>query len=138
MVTKIDDVTRADLKDIITRGVAEKRTYTEIAKEIREKYSDMTADVPQRHIADRAELIAINELRMAAESAQYDEMVDMAAKGWDIVKMWSSTGDDRVSDGCQENTDAGWIPLEDEFPSGDQYSPRFPGCRCSLSFLILG
>jgi CBS domain-containing protein len=39
-------------------------------------------------------------------------------------------GDDRVSDGCIENGNAGWIDNKEAFPSGHQFPPRFPGCRC--------
>ena len=47
-----------------------------------------------------------------------------------MLKRWMNMGDDRVSDGCIENGNAGWIDNKEAFPSGHQFPPRFPGCRC--------
>jgi len=140
MVTKIDDVTRQDIHDIIVRGTEEKRTYTQIAEDIRTKYSEFSEPKPQAHIRDRAELIAVNEIGLAAQSAGYDENMAFFDDGWDVEKFWNNTGDEKVSDGCLENTDAGWIPLDEPFPGEGEvmFPPRFPGCRCALSFRMLG
>lgn len=138
MVTAIDDVTRQDVKDIIVKGHAESKSYSAIAKDIRDKYEEFSTPKPQGHIKDRAELIAVTELAHAAQATGYEESMALADDGWEVEKLWNNTGDDKVSDGCLENTDAGWIPIDEEFPSGDQYPPRFPGCRCCLSFNVVG
>jgi len=52
--------------------------------------------------------------------------------GITMEKSWLTSRDDRVSDGCAENEDAGWIGFYDAFPSGHQHPLRHPGCRCSL------
>lgn len=33
---------------------------------------------------------------------------------------------------CQENADAGWIDMEEQFPSGDDEPPAHPNCGCEL------
>lgn len=114
MVSGIDEVTRQDIHDIITKGHAESKTYAEIAKDIREKYAEFSEPKPQGHIKDRAELIAVTELRYASQETSYDENLALFDEGWDVEKFWNNTGDDKVSDGCMENGDAGWIPLDEE------------------------
>jgi hypothetical protein len=51
-----------------------------------------------------------------------------------MEKRWLTVGDDRVSDGCKDNQRAGWIALNDAFPSGDDRPLRFPGCRCVVQY----
>lgn len=38
---------------------------------------------------------------------------------------------------CMENADAGWIPIDDEFPSGDDEPPAHPNCSCELETRII-
>jgi phosphohistidine phosphatase len=33
---------------------------------------------------------------------------------------------------CQENADAGWIDMDEQFPSGDDEPPAHPNCNCEL------
>jgi len=33
---------------------------------------------------------------------------------------------------CQENSDAGWIPVDEQFPSGDDEPPAHPNCDCDI------
>jgi phosphohistidine phosphatase SixA len=33
---------------------------------------------------------------------------------------------------CQENADAGWIDMDEQFPSGDDEPPAHPNCGCEL------
>jgi hypothetical protein len=35
---------------------------------------------------------------------------------------------------CQENADAGRIPIDAEFPSGDLCEPAHPSCRCTCAY----
>jgi len=56
----------------------------------------------------------------------------LQSAGLPMEKSWLTSRDGRVSDGCMQNEDAGWIPLDDAFPSGDMRPLRFPGCRCAL------
>lgn len=58
--------------------------------------------------------------------------------GLEMEKSWLTVGDSRVSEGCAANAAAGWIGLEEEFPSDGTYDrqrpPRFPGCRCDILY----
>lgn len=35
---------------------------------------------------------------------------------------------------CQDNADAGRIPIDSEFPSGDLCEPAHPSCRCTVAY----
>ena len=88
--------------------------------------------MPQRHLRDRAELIAVTEIGQAYIDGQLDQAERLAARGARLEKSWLTVGDDRVSDGCRGNADQGWIPLAQAFSSGHTGPLRFPGCRCAL------
>jgi hypothetical protein len=47
-------------------------------------------------------------------------------------KAWLTAHDDLVEEICRDNEDAGAIPLEGDFPSGDDCPPAHPNCRCAL------
>jgi len=39
---------------------------------------------------------------------------------------------------CAENESAGWIPIDEAFPSGDQTPPNHPNCRCACLYQVAG
>lgn len=131
-VAGINEETRSQLGTIITKGAKEGWGYNRIAQAITEKFAQFAEGKPQKHIDSRAHLIAITEIGDAFSEGQLVASADLAALGLEMEKAWSTIGDDRVSEGCKENEEAGWIPNGDEFPSGHQRPLRFPGCRCLL------
>jgi hypothetical protein len=88
--------------------------------------------MPQQHIDSRAHLVAVTETGNAYAEGQLEVAQELAAAGIEMEKAWITVGDDRVTEGCRENEAAGWIGLDDPFPSGHQRPLRFPGCRCDL------
>lgn len=54
------------------------------------------------------------------------------ASGVVELKQWTTAEDDRVSEDCEENGNAGPIALDAEFPSGDDAPPAHPNCRCVI------
>ena len=82
-------------------------------------------------IRERAELIARTETRNAVEAGE--QLV--ALNRGQTHKIWITTGDSVVSDGCAENEAAGPVPINEAFPSGHMHAPRFPGCRCSSAYV---
>lgn len=84
----------------------------------------------QKELNERRKVIAQNEARNGTEAARAEE----ARQRGDKFKAWITSGDNRVSDGCADNEAAGAIPVSENFPSGDAYPPRFPGCRCAVSY----
>lgn len=131
LVTRVDDTTRKTMRRILEKGMEERKSYQAIARDIRNRFDEFSAPRGQGHVRDRAELVAITELGQAFEEGADIASQDIQAWGIQLEKAWLTSEDDRVSDECWENQDAGWIPFDDPFPSGDMSPLRFPGCRCT-------
>jgi SPP1 gp7 family putative phage head morphogenesis protein len=133
-VTAVNDTTRKEIARIVTKGTEEGLSYQKMEREIKSKFAEFSERKPQLHIANRAELVAVTETANAYEAGNQVFAKDLQDRGLRVIKAWSTVGDDRVSDGCEENESAGWIPENDAFPSGDAHPPRFPGCRCTCLY----
>lgn len=131
LVSGINDVTRAEVKRIITEGVRDGRSYNDVAKDLRSKFAEFHTPKPQLAIKDRATLIAVTEMGNGYEAGTEAVIGELSDAGLTMQVSWLTAGDDRVSEGCQENAAIGWIPFGDAFPSGDLRPLRFPGCRCT-------
>lgn len=131
-VTKINEATRDYLQTIMKQSADEGWTYDETAKAITERYREFEVGKPQAHIDSRAHLIAVTESGNASLEGQMIVAQDLQDAGVEMEKYWSTVGDDKVSQGCKENEEQGFIPLTVPFKSGHQRPLRFPGCRCDL------
>lgn len=131
-IAGIDETTLGLLRTLIEQAIGEEWAYTKLAAAIRAMFRDFGRAVPQRHLRDRAELIAVTEIGQAYLDGQLDNAQRLVDRGAQIEKSWLTVGDDRVSDGCRFNADQGWIPLAQTFRSGHASPLRFPGCRCAL------
>ncbi len=127
-VSGINEVTRTRIKKIITDGYQEKKTYAQIAREIKNEFEDFATPAPQKHIRNRAELVAVTEMRDAHETSQFRQMKDFMDKGYEMEKSWLTTKDERVCDICGGNAGAGWIGSMDIFPGGQFMAPAHPAC----------
>lgn len=136
-VTQINDVTRKEIARIVSDGVKSGASYNDIAKAIKSKFEDFAVPSPQKHIPNRAVLVAVTELANAYCEGNAQVGDYLQSNGVKMMKAWQTLEDDRVSDGCKENEQAGWIPIDKEFPSGHMHPPRFPGCRCDFMQEIL-
>lgn len=87
----------------------------------------------RKMIQQRAEMIAHDQMAKAASAGELNVMV---ARGMEY-KRWIHSADSTVSDGCLENGFAGWIPVNQEFPSGHKHPSRHPRCRCALGFKVV-
>ena len=130
LVTRVNETTRSRLATIVTNGARAGTSYANIARNIVAEFEAMAIPKPQKHIRNRAELIAITELGNAYEESGAIVGRDLIRAGITVEKYWSNLGDNRVSEGCIANTAAGWIPEAMAFPSGHGAPLRFPGCRC--------
>lgn len=131
LVTGIDETTRSNIATIVTNGTKEGLSYDKVAKQITEKYVQFAIGKPQLHIDSRAHLVAVTESAMAYESGSREIAGYIQTQGLEMEKSWLTVGDDKVSDGCEENQSEDWIPIDSSHLSGDDTPPRFPGCRCS-------
>lgn len=103
------------LGDAIARGVAAGDSVDTVARGCRDLITD-----PQR-----ATVIANTEMARAMTAAATDTY---QANGVSTVD-WLL--EDDACDLCQENADAGPLPIGDEWPNGSP--PAHPSCRCSLA-----
>lgn len=90
----------------------------------------MARTYAKRQLNARSKTIAQTEMRRSVESAQLEAEKEMGAK----EKQWGTSGDNRVSDVCVNNKAAGWIKIDDRFPSGHQTPAAHPNCRSYLNF----
>ena len=140
LIRGINDTTRERIREIVRQGAEEGASYTEVANRIGAEFKAFAGpsniiDILLNSVKrSRAELVAITELGNAYEAGNRIVIDDLTAGGLEMEKQWWTVHDDRVSDGCQENQDAGWIPAADAFPSGHQQPLRFPGCRCTCLY----
>jgi hypothetical protein len=119
----IQDTTKESLKGLISQGLDEGWSYNQTAKEIRKLFDGPIT-------TKRAQLIAVTESARAYEAGNRAFADTLKDDGITMEKMWMTSHDDRVSDGCAGNEADGWIPIDEPHTSGDQEPPRFPGCRC--------
>lgn len=131
-VADVGKTTKKTIRGIVTRGLEEGASYDTVARRITKRFSEFAVGKPQLHIESRAHLVAVNENAVAYAHGESTLIDDIEATGIDMEKSWHTVGDDRVSDGCQRNANANWIPNDRAFPSGDMTYPRFPGCRCNV------
>lgn len=136
-VSQINDVTRKEIARIVSDGVKSGTSYNDIAKAIKSKFEEFAVPSPQKHIPNRAVLVAVTELANAYCEGNAQVGDYLQSNGVKMMKAWQTLEDDRVSDGCKENEQAGWISIDKEFPSGHMHPPRFPGCRCDFMQEIL-
>lgn len=124
-VWAIDDTTRSGVADLITSAYENGSTPTELSKSIETSYNFSKA---------RASMIARTELSRASMQGNLS--------GWKISgvvdgKEWILSDDHDFDDECNDNDDAGVIPIDDDFPSGDDAPPAHPSCDCSMATNVL-
>jgi hypothetical protein len=133
-VTMINETTRSEIQRMVARGVREGLSYDQVAKEITGRFREFAVGKPQLHIDSRAHLVAVQEAGEAYEEGNLIVGQQLRDAGIEMEKKWSTTGDSRVSDLCRRNAAAGWIPLEQSFPSGHDRPLGHVACRCAALY----
>jgi hypothetical protein len=130
-VTAISLETRARLRTLLANAIEDGKSYTTLGREIEQLFSGFGAARPQRHVATRAELVAITETGDAYAAGNRELAKQVQQDGQVIEKHWLTAADDRVDDEiCAANEEAGWIDLDDPYPSGHMRPLGHPACRC--------
>lgn len=124
LAAKLDETTASEIERILIAGLEEGLSYSQIAKLITEKFSDFGAA--------RARMIAITEIGNAYSDATLQNAFALEEAGIRMQKSWMTVGDDKVDPDCSANEAAGWVGVDDAFPSGDDRPLAHPGCRCAL------
>jgi len=124
---QITDSTRDMIRGDISQALQEGWTNDQLAAKLSDNYA---------FSSDRAMVIARTETIRASNSGSLSAAV---ASGIILKKEWTTAGDDKVDDGdgtgpCEINEEKGPIPLDEDFPSGDDAPPAHPNCRCTLVY----
>lgn len=119
------DFMRADVTTAIVEGWSNDRLSTALA----EAYG---------FSKERAMTIARTETNRAASIGA---LAGYKASGVVEAKQWLTAEDDLVSEECLENGAAGAggdgiLPLDADYPSGDEAPPVHPNCRCAIAPVV--
>lgn len=117
----IDSPTRDAVRAAVTNALAVGASSDELARAVLECGA---------FGKDRADIIARTEMAIADSKGA---MISYRKSGVVQGKYWSTSEDDRVSEGCQEREEQGVIGIDDLFvPGGIDTTPGHPRCRCAV------
>ena len=109
------------LRDAVADAWDAGGSFDQITKAITDTFEDFSTT--------RAELIAQTESADA-----YNEGRDAIARGAGLdEKAWETESGDPCPI-CIENEAAGWLDIDEDFPSGDDQPTAHPNCECVLNF----
>lgn len=126
LISEVSETTKEEVTKITLAGLTEGLSWSKIASNIHFAFRGFSAR--------RAKLIAVTEV---GNAFQEGNLTLAKQSGGDVEKSWLTVEDDRVSELCRINQNAGWIPINEEFPSGHQRPLRFPGCRCVARYRLV-
>jgi SPP1 gp7 family putative phage head morphogenesis protein len=107
-----------DIAAVLADGLERGATADEIAMALRGILDD----------PKWAKRLANTEMTRALSAATLDVYRETGT----TTKGWINANDEDVCKICNGNTDAGFIPLDEPFPSGVPHPPGHPWCRCAL------
>jgi len=115
----ITETTRENLRELISKSVDEGWTTTELQHNILQS---------EDFSAARALTISRTESMYAYNHGKHE-----AAKGTG-QKFKQQIGSGDACEDCMENIEAGLIPIDEPFPSGDDCTPIHPNDRCGVGY----
>lgn len=126
---QITDPTRDFIRADVTQAIAEGWSNDRLSTALAEAYG---------FSGSRATTIARTETNRAASIGA---LIGYKASGVVEAKQWLTAEDDLVSEECLENGAAGpggdgVLPLDDDYPSGDEAPPVHPNCRCAIAPVV--
>ncbi len=108
------------LRDAIAEAWDAGGSYNQIVAAIQSTFGDFSDT--------RAGMIAQTEVNDAYNRGRLSIAIEA---GFD-QKAWDPDGE--ACPICLDNVDAGWIGIDDDFPSGDAAPTAHPNCDCSIDF----
>jgi hypothetical protein len=116
----ITDGTRELLRSQVGQAIDEGWSSKQLADAVKDSFAFSD---------ERATNIGITEISRAQERGTLE---GWKASGVVIGKQSLLGSEHEIEDECDENADAGVIPLDDDYPSGDPCPPYHPGgCACA-------
>lgn len=142
-VTRIDDVSRATVRRILAAGIERGAHPTEIARDLRREFRSWSEPVPtevEKFGVKRAERLAAKRALTRATTIARTETAwawssvthDAYSRNGVTHRRWMAVQTD-PNEVCNINEDAGDVPIDQPFPSGHDFPPAHPSCRCALA-----
>lgn len=125
LVTQIDTTTRTRMRDLLKRATVEGWSTDTLTDAINGDYSFSMA---------RSRMIARTELANAHAEGGLLAARDLQDAGLAMEKLWLVN--EPEDDACISNGDAGWLRIDDSFPSGDERPPAHPNCECDVEYRV--
>ena len=94
--------------------------YDSMVKAVTDTFEDFSTT--------RAEMISQTESNDAYNDARHATAIEMDLD----EKHWDPDGE--ACPICQDNADEGWIPIDEDFPSGDDAPTAHPNCDCGCDY----
>ena len=116
----LDETTVDRLRNALADAYNSGADYEGLLQAVKDEYSGFSTV--------RAGMIAQTEMNAAYNAGRKQLGLDMGFN----EKSWDPDGTACV-EVCIPNVLAGWIPMDEEFPSGDDIAPGHPNCDCSLN-----
>jgi hypothetical protein len=123
LVKGLNTYTREIMSSILSKGFAAGKSLDEIANQMILRFADMNYA--------RAYRIAATEASKAWSFAEMESARIMEESGFKMLKFWLLGPLHPRYDLCDENAQAGGIPIHQPFPTGDMATPQHPHCGCS-------
>ena len=122
LITEVSRTTQLRVREVIENAVREGRPLNEVQRLLREDFA---------FSKQRAQLIARTETTKVLGQGRKAIAVSENRN----EKKWQTQGDNLVSTTiCGPNSEAGWIPIGDTFPHGEDTIPGHPNCRCAVVY----
>lgn len=117
LITGLEDTTRDNIRGLVAQTIKNGDSLGALKKSIRDD---------QTFSARRAETIARTETTKALRTGKKEAA---SQQGRD-EQSWQTNSPDACSE-CQENADAGWLPMDEDFPNGEDVHPN---CECAIQY----
>lgn len=119
LITGIDETSLQSIANAVSTGITERLGVPGTAKLIRGVVDGMSGY--------RSEMIAANEMNDAMSQAFLKKLArnEIEYKQWILGP--------NPCEICEENAEASPIPLDEDFPSGDDAPPAHPNCICAVA-----
>jgi hypothetical protein len=118
-IVGIDETTIDQISEAIMSGIEEQLGVDGTARAIKAVVDGMTTT--------RARMIASTEMNTAMSDAALEKMQSI---GIEYKQLILSPGACEI---CEDNHDEDPIPVDDDYPSGDDSPPFHPNCRCAVT-----
>lgn len=124
----VTEYTKQRLRDVLASGYEEKKTFAGIVDDVQALYDGF--------VKKRAETIAVTEIGNAFTEGTKGVAKSLQAEGKQVEKSWLAEAD--ACPICDDNANDGWIPMDENFSSGDDAPLAHPLCRCALLTRVAG